>query len=301
MSHPDTPVTDKVLLMGLAESGKTTIIKVVTEGYAPDKKAPYTATLNYERKNATILGNPLTIFDLGGQVAFLDRFTGELAEFIFSEVQALIFVVDTVNVAELSRAKYYFDMALKQLDRFSPAAAVHVLLHKKDLINPEKIQEIEENMKSYLRTDRKREVAIYMTSVFDESIFTAFGQILGTTVTDEVAREKIESFIQENSETVEAIQLFAENGAPLTGTSDFYRVPLDQFTQTVNKTLQMVTSAKESTIATLLESKRNVFMVRFLANGMILLASFSKKKLTENNENIPAAFQKVTALAKSLY
>ena len=86
---------DKIILLGLAESGKTTILKVVSEGYIPDKKAPYSATIDYERKNISLFGKTLTIFDLGGQKGFLDRFIGELAGFIFSKVKIMIFVVDS--------------------------------------------------------------------------------------------------------------------------------------------------------------------------------------------------------------
>ncbi|MFX1514514.1 MAG: ADP-ribosylation factor-like protein, partial [Promethearchaeota archaeon] len=127
MNMSNNKTSDKILLLGLAESGKTTILKVVTEGYKPEKKAGYTATHNYERKYTSLFGTSVTFFDLGGQVAFLDRFTGELASFIFSEVSAFIFVIDTIQVGDLSRAKYYFELALTKLKDFSPSALCYVL------------------------------------------------------------------------------------------------------------------------------------------------------------------------------
>ncbi|MHA2294580.1 MAG: ADP-ribosylation factor-like protein [Candidatus Hodarchaeales archaeon] len=294
--------TDKVLVLGLAESGKTTIIKVVTEGYTPDKKAPYTATLNYERKKITMLGKSVEIFDLGGQVAFLDRFTGELAEFIFSDVKSLIFVLDTVNVSELSRAKYYLDLAAKQIDKHSPTAPTHLLLHKTDLINPNKLDEITMSMKSYLTTGLKRPIAFYTTTVFSDSIFNAFAQILGeVTGTRETTGTKVEKFIKDNP-GVGMVQLFSDRGVPLVGTSsDFYNVSLDQIRKIVENALQLLANSKESTTGAFLESEDSVYTIRFLANGMVLILGFSRKLLKENDESLSSMYDKTLALEKSLY
>ena len=64
----------KIVIMGMAESGKSTIIDAVTKRIIPSRDARYKATINYQRKKLDILDKDLTIFDLGGQVLFLDRF-----------------------------------------------------------------------------------------------------------------------------------------------------------------------------------------------------------------------------------
>ena len=68
----------KIIIMGMAESGKSTIIDAVTKRIIPSRNARYKATINYQRKKMEILETNLTLFDLGGQVLFLDRFTDNL-------------------------------------------------------------------------------------------------------------------------------------------------------------------------------------------------------------------------------
>ena len=52
---------------------------------------------------------------------------------MFSSVVALIWVVDVSAEDELSRSKFYFDLALENLRQNSPDAQVFCFLHKSDL------------------------------------------------------------------------------------------------------------------------------------------------------------------------
>ena len=92
---------NKIIILGLAESGKSTIVKSFTEGHKSSQEGTYSATINYERKKYSFLGKELTVFDLGGQQSFIDRFTGSLAEFIFSEVRAFVFIIDVSKFEEI--------------------------------------------------------------------------------------------------------------------------------------------------------------------------------------------------------
>ncbi len=302
MSYFDSKDSDKIILIGLAESGKTTIIKVVTEGYVPDKKAKYTATLNYERKSATLLGKKLTIFDLGGQVAFLDRFTGELAEFIFSNVKTLVFVIDTVNVSELTRAKYYMDLAMKQLSHFSPTASTFVLLHKMDLISPDKKEEITMSMKNYLKGDIKHSLSFFETSVFSESIFNAFKSIIGG---PEAVPEELSGilgkFAKENIDTIQTIQFFKETGSPIFAPDQFAHVSVSQAKKYVETAMHYISNNNNSiSTLTVFEAEEVIHFVRFFFNGTSLFLSVSRKAMTEKNESILSMYEKVLGLARQL-
>ena len=63
----------KIVFLGLAESGKSTIIDSVIEGKIPQLGGKYDATINYQRKIKMLCGIEINIFDLGGQTRFLDR------------------------------------------------------------------------------------------------------------------------------------------------------------------------------------------------------------------------------------
>ncbi|MHA1966604.1 MAG: ADP-ribosylation factor-like protein [Candidatus Hodarchaeales archaeon] len=295
---------NKIIMMGLSESGKTTIIKVITEGYIPDKKAKYTATLDYERKKFSLMGEKLTIFDLGGQKALLDRFTGELAQFIFSNVKALLFVVDVGDISRMSRAKYYLDLTLKNLNLYSPLAPVYALLHKIDLFTYEKPQEFENftsDIKTYLTTNLQKKISFFETTVFSDSIFTAFGKIFANISKSHESIERVlNKFIEENSKTVEKIQIFSENWVPLIDNSNFTNISVRNIKNKLITTLQGLTNKKENTKSALMESEEIFYIVKFLNNGTSLLLGIPQENLIKNNENIGNLYNKITLLSEEI-
>ena len=117
--------------MSLTMSGqRSTCYKILNEGWMPHKDHDSPPTIDYDRYEKTVLGIEFTLFNLGGQTAFLDRFIGELSEFIFSGVVSFIFSVDALEIKKLPKAKYYFDLALKKLTQYSPSASVFLFIHK---------------------------------------------------------------------------------------------------------------------------------------------------------------------------
>lgn len=295
---------NKVIMIGLSESGKTTIIKVITEGYIPEKKAKYTATLDYERKKISLMGEKLTLFDLGGQKALLDRFTGELAQFIFSNVKALIFVVDVVDISRMSRAKYYLDLTLKNLNLFSPSAPVYTFLHKIDLFTYEKPQELENftsDIKTYLTADLRQSISFFETTVFSDSIYTAFGKIFAeVSKSHKPIESALNKFIQENSNTVKMIQIFSENWVPLVDNSNFTNLSVRHTKNKLITTLQEISSKKENAKSALMESEEIIYIVKFLSNGTSLFLGIPQKNLKESNENIGNLYNKVSLLSEEL-
>ncbi|MHA1168058.1 MAG: ADP-ribosylation factor-like protein [Candidatus Hodarchaeales archaeon] len=291
---------DKIILIGLAESGKTTIIKVIGEGYIPDRKAPYSATLDYKRSKISLLGENLTVFDLGGQKAFLDRFTGELASFIFARVKTLIFVIDIINVSQLSLSKYYLELALKNLRQFSPLAPIHVFLHKIDLLNKDKINEFSMNVKDYLQKNFDEPIEFYLTSVFNESIFEAFGTIFTSITKKTIPLEKIVSnFIRENPRVVKKAQLFTANSVPLLENADFPHVSLKRIKINLQSIIPDSSGSKGIT-SVFIEKKDEIIIMRFLNNGTVLFLVLSQEGLVESKESVCSIYNKIIVLTNRL-
>ena len=123
----DKVITKKVILCGYRAPGKSTILRMVTEGKILSRDEisdPGTATIDYARRQQMVDDIDITFFDLGGNTAFLDRFTGELSEFIFRGVATLVYVVDSIEMRDFSRVKYYLDRCMERIDQYSPEAAV---------------------------------------------------------------------------------------------------------------------------------------------------------------------------------
>ena len=169
---------NKIIILGLAEAGKSTIVKSFTEGHKSSQEGTYSATINYERKKYSFLGKELTVFDLGGQQSFIDRFTGSLAEFIFSEVKSFVFIIDVSKFEEISRAKYYLDLSVKNLIKYSPNASRYIFIHKIDLIKKEFVQEIEKRYKEFLMDGISIDFKVYSTRVYQDSVNIALGDVL---------------------------------------------------------------------------------------------------------------------------
>ncbi len=303
MSYLKTKKASKVLILGLAESGKSTIIKVVTEGKIPKIDDKYHATIDYERKQKVIAGTELTIFDLGGQTAFLDRFTGELSEFIFSGVKALVFVVDSVQIPSISRAKYYLDLSLKKLNQYSPDSVVFIFQHKTDLI-PKKLKaEVGSTIREYLTTGASKQIKFYSTTVFSETIFRAMGEVYAeASGARKTLRPLLETFIRHNS--ADMAQIFTREGAPLTkveNVSKFDHISLTEVKEFFDAVVRrLAASEDQNSTSILIESDSRVFIIEFLDNGLAFLFGFPKDKLREKNEPIPSLYNKVLAFSSQL-
>jgi GTPase SAR1 family protein len=303
MSYLARKKTSKILILGLAESGKSTIIRVVTEGKIPSKEEPYHATIDYERKQKVIAGTELTIFDLGGQTAFLDRFTGELSEFIFSGVKSLVFVVDSIEIKDISRAKYYLDLSLKKLTQFSPEATIFIFQHKTDLIPKKLKDEVKKTINDYLSSGVTQDMKYFSTSVFDDSIFRAMGDVYAeASGARKTLRPLLETFIRHNG--ADMAQIFTKEGAPLTKVKEisrFEHITLSEVKEFFDAVVERLSASEnQESTSVLVESDRRVFIIRFMESGLALFFGFPKDRLREKNEQIPSLYNKVLAFSSQL-
>lgn len=161
----------KILLFGVGLPGKTTICRWLFNEITD--LTPFHATIEYERREQIINNTTITFFDLGGRTAFCDRFVGELAEFIFTKVTTLVFVVDSRELKDMARVKYYLDRCVEKIDQYSPEATVLIFQHKVDLIPPELREEVYHTTKDYLLKGIKKNIPYYETSLLNSSIVVA--------------------------------------------------------------------------------------------------------------------------------
>lgn len=303
MSYLSKKKASKILILGLAQSGKSTIIKVVNEGRIPSRDEEYHATIDYERKQKVIAGTELTIFDLGGQTAFLDRFTGELSEFIFGGVKSLVFVVDSIEIKDISRAKYYLDLSLKKLAEYSPEATIFIFQHKGDLIPKKLKEEVRKTIEEYLGQGIRRKIKYFETSVFSDSIFKAMGEVYAdASGARKTLKPLLETFIKHNM--ADMAQIFTKEGAPLTkidNISIFDHITLYEVREFFDAVIaRLSASGNQTATSTLLESDQRVFVIRFMENGLALFFGFSKSRLSERNEPVASLYNKVLAFSSQL-
>jgi GTPase SAR1 family protein len=204
--------------MGLGASGKSSIRSVVFEGKSVDDVKDYNATINYTRSTKSIIDSAFQIFDCGGQESFISVFVGEQAEFIFSDVAILIWVVDVSNFDAVSTSKFYFDHAVRRLSEFSSDAVIFCLFHKIDLLLPDMKSQVIETMESYFVSNRGIKIYYRGTSIFDQSIYLTVGEMIQTLIIRntkaKTVSEAIHEFIESHQE-LSGVAIYTDDGLPV--------------------------------------------------------------------------------------
>jgi len=167
----------KIVLMGLSNAGKTCIYERVFEGRKPWELIHQTATKGITYKDYEI--GPMTkpmIWDLGGQQQYLDEYHGPLRKNIFRKASILLYVVDVTDYDRFDNARIEFEWGVNQILSFNPNAKLNVFLHKSDLIHDK--DSIVSHIKKEYAKNLSHEITYHLTSIFDESLFKAWSDII---------------------------------------------------------------------------------------------------------------------------
>ena len=168
----------KLLFTGLSQVGKTSIIQVVFEGVLPENTGNMLATVRFSRKKLDFSGMSVSVFDLGGQLNYLQETYSTLRESIFSNTRAVFFVIDASNTDQLNDAKEFLRRTVSNINDFSKDAQICVLAHKTDLLEMRVKDKIISTIRDFLDIDRYENVEYFETSIFDDSIFNIIKQFL---------------------------------------------------------------------------------------------------------------------------
>ena len=167
----------KIVLMGLANAGKTCIYERVFEGKKPWELMQSTATkgIDYREYNVGEITKPM-IWDLGGQQQYLDEYHGPLRRNIFQKASVLLYVIDVSDVDRFENTRLEFEWSANQILSSSPNASLNIFLHKIDLIHDRNA--LIPYLKRLFSQNISHKINFYATSVFDESLFTAWSGII---------------------------------------------------------------------------------------------------------------------------
>lgn len=114
----------KVLLVGLDNSGKTTILNVMKPKKAPLQTIP---TVGYTEETFTKNGICFSAVDMSGQGRYRN-----LWEHYYSDVEAIIFVVDSTDKLRLCVAKNELDLMLENASIKAGKAPLLIFANKMD-------------------------------------------------------------------------------------------------------------------------------------------------------------------------
>ena len=167
----------KIVLMGLSNAGKTCIYERVFEGKKPWElmKSASTKGIAYRNYEVSSFAQPM-IWDLGGQQQYLDQYHGPLRENIFKKASILLYVVDITDYDRFDAAKAEFEWSANQILLHNPRAQLNVFLHKSDLIHDKNLMVT--YIKKLFSEKISHDINYHYTSIFDESLFKAWSEII---------------------------------------------------------------------------------------------------------------------------
>ncbi len=118
----------KIIVAGLDGAGKRTILDMVQNKMVNILDAQPRNGL--ARREAEIMGNSITISDLGGQGSRRKLYLSKPA--YLEQTSALVFVVDTKDVALYGDAIEYFEQMLSLFNLFEMKPKIYLMFHKFD-------------------------------------------------------------------------------------------------------------------------------------------------------------------------
>ncbi len=186
----------KILVVGLDQAGKTSILNILANKYTlMDNIKP---TAGIERTEMKILDIPILSWDLGGQKKFRQGYLEDLK--VFAETDSLFLVIDALNPKRYEEARQYYSEILQTFKRLDLKPKIVLCIHKIDpniRNHPNTIRIIEEIKKLFVA--RGFEITFFITSIYDrKTIVEAFSKnFQELLVTLKPFRKLLEAMVQQ--------------------------------------------------------------------------------------------------------
>ncbi|MCK4972178.1 MAG: 50S ribosome-binding GTPase [Candidatus Heimdallarchaeota archaeon] len=161
----------KILFIGLAQTGKTSIINVVFSGWKPEDTNNLPATVNFSRQIKDFSNINILVYDLGGQTSFLDKALVASKELLFSNLHAIFYVVDASNFGQYQQSRKYFLWAMRTAAEFNETTKINLFVHKMDLLPNGSEDEVVDQIAEIFNLNELEDIKLSRTSIFDSSIF----------------------------------------------------------------------------------------------------------------------------------
>jgi len=120
----------KILMIGLDNGGKTSILAVLQDKYSIIKSL--LPTRGVKREKLDFFGYPILSWDLGGQVQYREKLYFNRPELFFTEADLILYVIDTQDSDRFAETANYFRQVLKVLKELNESPPILVVLSKSD-------------------------------------------------------------------------------------------------------------------------------------------------------------------------
>ncbi len=190
----------KLLLIGLDNGGKTSILAVLEDKFSIIKDLM--PTRGVQREKLDFFGYPIISWDLGGQVQYREKMYFSKPQIYFGEVDLILYVIDSQDSDRFSESANYFKQVLKVLEDLKEYPPIAVVLHKSDqdirrtLQWQKNIDTVKSKFNAVLDEFDKFKISYYDTSIFQwETVMQMFSAaLMQVSETSEIVEHILEDF-----------------------------------------------------------------------------------------------------------
>lgn len=120
----------KILMIGLDNGGKTSILAVLQDKFSIIKDL--LPTRGVQREKLDFFGYPIISWDLGGQVQYREKLYFNKPELYFSDADLILYVIDIQDADRIPESANYFKLVLTALSDLNENPPILVVLNKSD-------------------------------------------------------------------------------------------------------------------------------------------------------------------------
>jgi GTPase SAR1 family protein len=190
----------KILMIGLDNGGKTSILAVLQDKFSIIKSL--LPTRGVKREKLDFFGYPILSWDLGGQVQYREKLYFNRPELFFTEADLVLYVIDTQDSDRFAEAANYFRQVLKVLNDLNEFPPILVVLSKSDqdvrtsLEWQNNISAIKNKFNNIVREQDKTSIKYSDTTIYQkETILQMFSEALKlVSETSEIIENILEDF-----------------------------------------------------------------------------------------------------------
>ena len=190
----------KLLLIGLDNGGKTSILAVLQDKFSIIKDL--LPTRGVSREKLDFFGYPIISWDLGGQVQYREKLYFNKPELFFGEADLILYVIDIQDTTRFEEAASYFRLVLDVLLELKEYPPILLILNKSDqdvrrtLTWQKSVDAIKSKFDLILSKHEKLKAEYCDTTIFQkETIMQMFSNaLMKVSETSEIVENILEDF-----------------------------------------------------------------------------------------------------------
>ena len=161
----------KVVVVGLSNAGKTTILKKFGGEIGIRDLAKLSPTRGVDRQEIITSDILLLIWDFGGQEEYREMYLKDPNKY-FLKVDLIIYVIDLQDPEKYNESIQYFDKIIDIIEKLEENPYILIFIHKYDpdlKDNPElllNIEYVKDLIKNIFRGRKKLDYDIYLSSIY---------------------------------------------------------------------------------------------------------------------------------------